>query len=349
MVTPEDPALVDAIEQHAARPDVTAFDAAVFDMDGLLVDSEVLWHQAELEILVPLGAPIDRCSGAGDEGHLRRARSSPTTTADRRVDAPTCEMWSDRILDRVGDARRGEGRLLPGALRALDMCRPARPSRARELDADDADHADAGALRPRRRVRCRHSAEDEAYGKPASRRLPHGGPAPRRRSPVPASSSRTPRRASARRCRADGLRRGARRRGSRTIPRSGSRRSSSRRSTTSTRPGCARALPKTPGPRDPTPAFAVASRVERGRTMADHCTTTHVPDSDLRVLPTGSSRSTRDAIRRSRRRSGSRASTTCSRRSRASATRRTPRSRGRRWSSSRPSSRRRRRPRSRSP
>ena len=33
--------------------------AAIFDMDGLLVDSEILWHQAELEILVPLGAQID--------------------------------------------------------------------------------------------------------------------------------------------------------------------------------------------------------------------------------------------------------------------------------------------------
>src|SRR6202040_960163 len=41
------------------RPEVAAYRASVFDMDGLLVDSEILWHQAELEILVPLGATID--------------------------------------------------------------------------------------------------------------------------------------------------------------------------------------------------------------------------------------------------------------------------------------------------
>ena len=33
--------------------------ATLFDMDGLLIDSEILWHKAEVEIFGRLGVPID--------------------------------------------------------------------------------------------------------------------------------------------------------------------------------------------------------------------------------------------------------------------------------------------------
>ena len=34
--------------------------AAIFDMDGLLVDSEPLWDQAELDVMASLGVDITR-------------------------------------------------------------------------------------------------------------------------------------------------------------------------------------------------------------------------------------------------------------------------------------------------
>jgi beta-phosphoglucomutase-like phosphatase (HAD superfamily) len=95
--------------------------AAVFDMDGLLIDSEVLWHQAELEILVPLGARIVADATRSTKGmfvtevvthHHRSARWSD----------PPIEVVVDQILDRVGDLVEERGQLLPGAMRALSLC-----------------------------------------------------------------------------------------------------------------------------------------------------------------------------------------------------------------------------------
>ena len=41
-------------------PAAGRFSASIFDMDGLLIDSEILWHEAEIEILGDLGVPLSR-------------------------------------------------------------------------------------------------------------------------------------------------------------------------------------------------------------------------------------------------------------------------------------------------
>jgi HAD superfamily hydrolase (TIGR01509 family) len=43
----------------AASPDATALQAVLFDMDGLLVDSEPLWFEAESMVMDRLGGPWD--------------------------------------------------------------------------------------------------------------------------------------------------------------------------------------------------------------------------------------------------------------------------------------------------
>lgn len=45
--------------------------AAIFDMDGLLIDSEPLWDQAELEVIKSLGVDINRRDELPDTLGLR--------------------------------------------------------------------------------------------------------------------------------------------------------------------------------------------------------------------------------------------------------------------------------------
>jgi sugar-phosphatase len=96
--------------------------AVVFDMDGLLVDSEPLWVRAEVEIFGEVGVPLREEDCAQTKGlraddvvafwHARHAWPSPEPGA---VQA--------RLVARVADLVRAEGRALPGVARALAAAR----------------------------------------------------------------------------------------------------------------------------------------------------------------------------------------------------------------------------------
>jgi len=94
--------------------------STVFDMDGLLIDSEILWHKAEVEILGRLGVPIDAQGTRATKGMFvtdvvaHWFGVAPWT-------GPSQSAVVDAILSRVGELVETEGRLLPGALRALDL------------------------------------------------------------------------------------------------------------------------------------------------------------------------------------------------------------------------------------
>jgi len=94
--------------------------ATLFDMDGLLIDSEVLWHKAELEIFGALGVPL------GDAG----VRSTKGMFVNEVVQhwyarypwaAPRPEVVVAQLLERVGELVEREGVLLAGAERAIDL------------------------------------------------------------------------------------------------------------------------------------------------------------------------------------------------------------------------------------
>jgi HAD superfamily hydrolase (TIGR01509 family) len=139
--------------------------ATLFDMDGLLIDSEVLWHKAEVEIFGALGLPL----------YESENRSTKGVFVNEVVDdwyarypwsGPTADEVVELLLERVGSLVETEGRLLPGALRAID------------LTAERGPIALASSTPMALILRCLeyfgladrfasvHSAEFEPYGKP---------------------------------------------------------------------------------------------------------------------------------------------------------------------------------------
>jgi sugar-phosphatase len=140
--------------------------AAIFDMDGLLVDSEPIWHEVEIDVFGRHGVPmtVERCLETkgmflGDAVEHWYARY-PWTGASRQAVA-------DEILEAMARRLDAAVELKPGAAHALDFCdsRGARlavasSSPRRLIDAVVRRFGLAG------RFGVVHSGEDEEVGKP---------------------------------------------------------------------------------------------------------------------------------------------------------------------------------------
>jgi sugar-phosphatase len=100
---------------------VVTLRATLFDMDGLLVDSEILWHKAELEIFGDLGVPI---SDTGDRSTKGMFVGEVVEYWFERFpwSGPSREEVVTMLLARVGNLVESEGRTLPGAQYAIDLC-----------------------------------------------------------------------------------------------------------------------------------------------------------------------------------------------------------------------------------
>ncbi|CAK9885223.1 MAG: Hexitol phosphatase B [Candidatus Erwinia impunctatus] len=97
--------------------------AVIFDMDGLLNDSEPFWYQAEQEIFSSHGFDLSR-------------RNELTDTTGLRIDQ-VVKMWYDLLVGQGGDQQtitqqfihrtlelvESKKPLLPGVIHALELCR----------------------------------------------------------------------------------------------------------------------------------------------------------------------------------------------------------------------------------
>lgn len=100
------------------------FRAVLFDMDGLLIDSEPLWQRAEIEVFGTAGMPLQPADCRRTTG-LRidevvafwRAQGRLALPADA-PDRAALDLGA-RIVDRVIDLVRSEGALCPGARDAI--------------------------------------------------------------------------------------------------------------------------------------------------------------------------------------------------------------------------------------
>ncbi|AKF05919.1 2-deoxyglucose-6-phosphate hydrolase YniC [Sandaracinus amylolyticus] len=140
--------------------------AAIFDLDGLLVDSEPLWRRAEIEHFATVGlhltdAECEETTGLRiDEVVAFRHRQHPWG-------APSVAEITSRIVDRMVSLLREEAPAKPGGAHAVDLCARAglrlAVASSSPLRLIEAALARLGL---RERFELVVSAEREPYGKP---------------------------------------------------------------------------------------------------------------------------------------------------------------------------------------
>jgi sugar-phosphatase len=91
---------------------------AVFDMDGLLIDSEPLWRQAEQAAFARVGIELDDDACRQTMG-LRSDEVVALWYRRRPWSGPSVDDVLEDLEGRVADLVRSQGRALPGVVRTL--------------------------------------------------------------------------------------------------------------------------------------------------------------------------------------------------------------------------------------
>jgi HAD superfamily hydrolase (TIGR01509 family) len=140
--------------------------AVVFDMDGLLIDSEPLWQQAEIEVFGRVGLRLDRALCLRTRGR-KLDEVVAYWFGERPWRGPSPEAVRTSIVQRVVELVGQRGEPKPGVAHALDFVETLGLPMA---VASSSDHAVIRAVLSRLDVRERfavlHSGEEERAGKP---------------------------------------------------------------------------------------------------------------------------------------------------------------------------------------
>ncbi|MDI7385641.1 hexitol phosphatase HxpB [Cronobacter dublinensis] len=97
--------------------------AAIFDMDGLLIDSEPLWDQAELEVMATLGVDTSRRHELPDTLGLRIDLVVELWFAQQPWNGPSVAEITQRIITRAMTLVEEKRPLLPGVADAIALCK----------------------------------------------------------------------------------------------------------------------------------------------------------------------------------------------------------------------------------
>lgn len=95
--------------------------AVVFDLDGLMIDSQPFWQAAQLEVFPQVGASITRQDTVDTTG-MRVNEIVQMCYARSPWDSISCDEVSDLIIKRVTELVKEHKPAMPGLSHAIKVC-----------------------------------------------------------------------------------------------------------------------------------------------------------------------------------------------------------------------------------
>lgn len=140
--------------------------AVIFDMDGLLIDSEPLWEQAEIATFTRLGVPLTSSMCRETRG-LRIDEVVKYWFARYPWDSNGTDQVEAEIIQKLIDLIRAEGTAKPGVKEVVQVCQ----SMKLPMSIASSSHAAVISavvekLNIGNYIQIAYSAEHEQYGKP---------------------------------------------------------------------------------------------------------------------------------------------------------------------------------------